>query len=119
MRNLYYETLSELSEHYYTILHVKRVVLTKSSGEKITMTWEQFAELAKTIDYEPNEKGATINKSLTIYLKDSTKMIRWYSTTCDRTNEYWLLKKCHPAEEIPNVNPIDLLEFRKIQDLNK
>lgn len=117
MRNLYYETIVELSENFFTILDVEKVVLTKPSGEKITMTWDEFVTLAKTIDYEPNEKGPTINKSLTIYLKNSTKMIRWYSTTCDHINEHWLLKK-YPAEEISNVNPIDLLEFRKIQNLN-
>ena len=75
------------------------------------MTWDEFATLAKSVNYEPNEKRETINKSLTIYLKDSTKMIRWYSTKHGHISEYWLSKKCHPDEEFPNIKPIDFIAF--------
>jgi hypothetical protein len=110
MRNLYYETISALFNTYHTILDVKKIVVLTVSGVK-TMTWDEFATLAKSVNYEPNEKRETINKSLTIYLKDSTKMIRWYSTKHGRISEYWLSKKCHPAEEFPNIKPIDFIAF--------
>lgn len=49
MRNLYYETMSTIFEHNYTLSDIKKVVLTKASGQKVIMTWKQFADLAKKL----------------------------------------------------------------------
>lgn len=109
MRNLYYETMSTVFERNYTLSDIKKVVLTKPSGQKVIMTWDQFADLAKTINYEPTRKEATINKSLTIYLKDSNKLVRWYSNKHENVCEYWMSMEYDSSEEFPEVNPIDFI----------
>lgn len=109
MRNLYYETMSTIFEHNYTLSDIKKVVLTKASGQKVIMTWEQFADLAKTINYKLNKKEIIINQSLTIYLKDSHKLCRWYWNKHEHVYEFWRLEKYNPSEEFPEVNPIDFI----------
>ena len=109
MRNLYYETMSTIFEHNYTLSDIKKVVLTKASGQKVIMTWDQFADLAKTINYKPNKKGPIINQSLTIYLKDSHKLGRWYSNKHENVYEFWRSEEYNPSEEFPEVNPIDFI----------
>ena len=109
MRNLYYETMSTICEHNYTSSDIKKVVLTKASGQKVIMTWDQFADLAKTINYKPNEKGPMINLSLTIYLKNLRKLGRWYSNKNEHVCEYWMFEEYDPSEELPEVNPIDFI----------
>ena len=108
MRNLYYETISALFNTYHTILDVKKIVVLTVSGVK-TMTWDEFATLAKSVNYEPNEKRETINKSLTIYLKDSHKLGRWYSNKHENVYEFWRSEEYNPSEEFPEVNPIDFI----------
>ncbi len=118
MRNLYYETMATIFEHNYSLSDIKKVVLTKPSGQKVIMTWDQFADLAKEINYEPNGKGPTINQSLTVYFKNESKLKRWYSNKHDRINEYWLLAKYDLSEEIPEVNPIDFIADPKNPESN-
>lgn len=109
MRNLYYETMSTIFEHNYTLSDIKKVVLTKASGQKVIMTWEQFADLAKKINYKLNKKEIIINQSLTIYFKDSYKLCRWYWNKHEHVYEFWRLEKYNPSEEFPEVNPIDFI----------
>lgn len=108
MRNLYAETVEALFLSGIQPWSIDTITMMDNSSMTIAeMTWDEFTDLAKKVNYKPNAKSNVIAESLTINCANGIKLIR----SCVLGKEGWRYTedKLYLHETGKNIKPKDLI----------
>lgn len=118
MKNLYVETVEALFLSDIKPWDVEDVTMVDNTCMSIIeMTWDEFTDLAKKVNYKPITSANVIAESLTVNCTDERKLVR----SCVLGKEGWRYTeaKLYEHETAKNVSPKDFIAKCNGKELEK
>ena len=118
MRNLYVETIEALFLSDIKPWNIENVTMVDNTCMSIIeLTWDEFTDLAKKVNYKPNASATVIAESLTINCADDVKLIR--SAVLGKEGWRYTEANLYEHETAKNIFPKDFIAKCSNKELDK